>query len=276
MDFSKVKNWDIPEGKVQAVYSNGEIIWNAETTVKVSGTWQFNETPTLVPIEEEVDTLAHWYTGNPYSPFDDCYKIVITDTKILFECVGGDEEHNTIYSTSGGWKDTMARVFSFNGTQVVSKQFYDWLTANAKKVYDEMVACLEGKWKFSPTPDIDNIAPSYKDEVAVFEVGIVDGNGFHARGTASGERFLFGSVKMYWDAWGDFVMSYDGAPASTTSEIKVYYVPSTELVWRSDYWRTMDFGEGTFLDFRLWEWMVGWIGEQNALPTIDEETEPWG
>ena len=274
MDFSKVKNWDIPEGKVQAVYSNGEIIWNAESTVKVSGTWQFNETPTLTPMEEEVDTLAHWYAGSPYRPFGDCYKIVITDTKIIFEYVDGDEEYNTIYSTSGGWKDAMSRVFSFNGEQVVSKKFYEQLTSIATKVYDEMVACLEGKWKFSPTPDINAIDPL--DEVFVYEVGIVDYNGFYARGTASGGRYLFGSVKMYRDSWGDFVMSYDGPPASSTSEVKVYYVPSTELVWKSDYWRTMDFGEGTFLDFRLWEWMVGWIGEQSALPVQDEEKEPWG
>lgn len=173
MDFSKVKEWLIPEGKVKSVSVGGVVIWKAEAevveqltapiisldgdtltmtatddrteefailvdgvetatvetpkeeTYAVSGTWVFNETIEVLADEE---IPVSFYSDGEY------FVGIARYTNALQYKNSNDSTYYYVYDGTiedGSWFDERYREVIFEGEQEVSKEFYDWFTANA-------------------------------------------------------------------------------------------------------------------------------------------------
>lgn len=118
------KTWQIPEGKVKSVSVGGVVVWQAkedtpEETYTVSGTWYFNE-DVITGIDslpnEEVKFTSN---GNLYT--------LIEGVNISS---GLRYDSTTVYGNTG-WVNEAYRTITFDDTQTVSKEFYEWLTGNA-------------------------------------------------------------------------------------------------------------------------------------------------
>ena len=110
---------------------------NAKPVVTLEGKWKFNETLTF-DTEVEATEISYtmdgftgalleteyaesgkypgWKLAVDYNVFSDMY--VYADTGLALLPLG--------------WRDESYRLISFNGTQYVTKDFYDWFIANAK------------------------------------------------------------------------------------------------------------------------------------------------
>lgn len=277
MDFSKVKSVTIPEGNAISVHhvKNGKstLLWNANNTVLVSGSWQLNEVLELSPMNVQADILSHWWpesvTWGRY-PFEECYSIVMTNEELRFE--GFSVLDSLIYSVDSGFHTSINRVFSFNGEQLVSREFYDWLILNAVKVYDGMLSMLYGKWKFVSNPNTDELVPEGSDDRYDFCTGLSDFGGFASRRNASSEYYEYGIISVYRDSWDLPVIQYNGQPFSAR-QYKVYYAPGYEVYWQGEYWRTMDFGSGAFVDLEFFDWLVGMFTNPNAFLVDGEDSD---
>ena len=131
-----------------------EAVSDVETPTEctLSGTWVFNETISqLDNYYQEVSFVCddisfigmQDYEGNDGLGYVDAYDDVIP----------------AYLSDSGGyrWLTDEYRTITFNGTQTVSREFYEWFTANAVK---QQEYTLSGTWVFKENP----IIPSYVEQ----------------------------------------------------------------------------------------------------------------
>lgn len=105
-----------------------------ETTYELSGTWLFNETVLLAVYYEADVTYNIEYSSNsvPYTSMSFVYDYE-AEKADRYYLIYGD---NVVYgegkgSVPSGWPDEAYRTITFDGTQTVSKEFYEWFTANA-------------------------------------------------------------------------------------------------------------------------------------------------
>lgn len=110
---------------------------NAKPVVTLEGKWKFNETLTFDTEVEatEISYTMDGFTGalleTEYAEFGKYpgWKLAV-DYNVFSDMY--------VYADNGlallplGWRDESYRLISFNGTQYVTKDFYDWFIANAK------------------------------------------------------------------------------------------------------------------------------------------------
>ena len=110
---------------------------NAKPVVTLEGKWKFNETLTF---DTEVEATEISYTMDGFTgalletEYDESGKYpgwkLAVDYNVFTDMY--------VYADNGlallplGWRDESYRLISFNGTQYVTKDFYDWFIANAK------------------------------------------------------------------------------------------------------------------------------------------------
>ena len=110
---------------------------NAKPVVTLEGKWKFNETLTF---DTEVEATEISYTINGgtgtilYTSYDESgkwpgWKLGVANNIFADVWVYGDTGSGL---TPLGWRDESYRTIAFNGTQHVTKDFYDWFIANAK------------------------------------------------------------------------------------------------------------------------------------------------
>ena len=110
---------------------------NAKPVVTLEGKWKFNETLTF---DTEVEATEISYTINGgtgtilYTWYDESgkwpgWKLGVDANIFADVWVYGDTGSGL---TPLGWRDESYRTIAFNGTQYVTKDFYDWFIANAK------------------------------------------------------------------------------------------------------------------------------------------------
>ena len=110
---------------------------NAKPVVTLEGKWKFNETLTF---DTEVEATEISYTINGgtgtilYTSYDESgkwpgWKLAVDANIVADIWVYGDTGSGL---TPLGWKGETYRTIAFNGTQYVTKDFYDWFIANAK------------------------------------------------------------------------------------------------------------------------------------------------
>ena len=110
---------------------------NAKPVVTLEGKWKFNETLTF---DTEVEATEISYTINGgtgtilYTKYDESgkfqgWKLGVASNIVADVWVYGDTGS---VLTPLGWRDESYRTIAFNGTQYVTKDFYDWFIANAK------------------------------------------------------------------------------------------------------------------------------------------------
>ena len=111
---------------------------NAKPVVTLEGKWKFNETLTF---DTEVEATEISYTFNGYTGtylktvhYENGSKFAGWNFQVDSAVVTEDNVYSELGSYSGivGWQAIQYRYISFNGTQYVTKDFYDWFIANAK------------------------------------------------------------------------------------------------------------------------------------------------
>ena len=115
---------------------------NAKPVVTLEGKWKFNETLTF-DTEVEATEISYTFIGHTGTYLKTLHYEsgkfpgwnLSVDSDILEDCyvyLG-----QSLYSGRAGWQDEAYRYISFNGTQYVTKDFYDWFIANAKPWSEE-------------------------------------------------------------------------------------------------------------------------------------------
>ena len=110
---------------------------NAKPVVTLEGKWKFNETLTF---DTKVEATEISYTINGgtgtilYTSYNESgkwpgWKLGVSANIVADVWVYGDTGSDLIPL---GWRDESYRTIAFNGTQYVTKAFYDWFIANAK------------------------------------------------------------------------------------------------------------------------------------------------
>lgn len=110
---------------------------NAKPVVTLEGKWKFNETLTF-DTEVEATEISYTFIGHTGTYLKTVHNEsgkfpgwnLSVDSGILAENYVYLEQ--SLYSGIAGWQDEDYRYISFNGTQHVTKDFYDWFIANAK------------------------------------------------------------------------------------------------------------------------------------------------
>lgn len=152
------KNFDIlVDGVVK-----GSVEVEQEETYTLSGTWLFNRVPHSLDYsfigQDTVNYLSINFTsnGNNYTKMgfvqgDDLGVDFCTwlyyDNTVAF---------NGAYNTAG-WTNEIYRTITFDGEQTVSKDFYDWFTANAVR-QETTYTIKAGTYVFNEELDFTNIS----------------------------------------------------------------------------------------------------------------------
>ena len=111
---------------------------NAKPVVTLEGKWKFNETLTF---DTEVEATEISYTFNGYTGtylktvhYENGSKFAGWNFQVDSAVMTENNVYSELGSYSGivGWQAEAYRYISFNGTQYVTKDFYDWFIANAK------------------------------------------------------------------------------------------------------------------------------------------------
>ncbi len=97
---------------------------NAVKLVPISGTWVFNETPSLHDISSD--------SINATCAQGDITDISAYTNRISYTFYSDGFSKITNVYTSGAWTNQAYRTITFTDTQMVPKDFYQWFTANAK------------------------------------------------------------------------------------------------------------------------------------------------
>ena len=136
----------LDEGQKAVLNCSGMIMLNdvtiineesKEETYTVSGTWYFNETISI-PSDFAETTLNVNFTSNSNS-----YDQIYFELKAMHYY--GDT-YSAIYDVSSGtWTNQAYRTITFDGTQTVSKEFYEWFVANAVQTINFTIRCYN-RW----------------------------------------------------------------------------------------------------------------------------------
>lgn len=144
--------------KARASGYKDSVASNAVSCVTVSGTWYFNENPTLQNLEQAVTFTSNGntykrifikrITGETYDygslEFRDKVGATSTEAK--------DDVYFYNLTDESFWYEQAYRTITFDGVQTVSKEFYEWLVANAvqtewyihpKKYYYNYTYCID-------------------------------------------------------------------------------------------------------------------------------------
>lgn len=105
------------------------------TQYTVSGTWYFNETISASSLDVDVDFKNA--SGTTF------IGISVGQGSMIFN-TGKALNELAYYGSLGGWQNQDDRTITFDGVQTVSKEFYAWFVANAKRP-------ISGAWKFNET-----------------------------------------------------------------------------------------------------------------------------
>ena len=102
---------------------------NAIEVVPISGTWVFNATPAACPGNFDVN-----FTSNGSSFIGIYYSVEAAKSDPIFYMRSATSalQYVKVYDNKV-WENQAYRTITFEGTQHVSKTFYDWFVANAVK-----------------------------------------------------------------------------------------------------------------------------------------------
>lgn len=263
-----VKTWLIPECKVKSVSVGGRILWQMEQapdvpdiptgdTVIISGSWELNDVPSLMSFSVQVNFDSSWQSRAGYPGCEHYHTIRIDRGGIQYI---GHSRVDIAYDVNG-W-EVGDKVISFVGEQVVSKEFYEWLNANATKINDGEVRFMDGWWKLIKNPDFDEL-PTI---VSIY-------------GAFMSNDYYFGLIEITKDGYGDTVVWYRGGDVST-SQVKVYDAPTAvgEYEWKNERYRALNFGNGAFVDKEFYEWLHGLVNSnlQGGMVESEDSEVNWG
>ena len=184
-------------------------------TYKVSGTWKLNEVLQLPTDAISQSVNFKGYLKEYSISICDCTRMAVgvltsnsqgTEFYRAVSFTGthpsGTTSTQKVYTEKNGWNHQAYRTITFDGAQAVSKEFYDWLSKNAK-------IAIKGTWLFNQVID------SYKDyEQVSFVSGTTTYGGFD--GARMNGYIYYDTTKVYdcsTDKWVNTIyrtITFDG------------------------------------------------------------------
>ena len=188
----------------------------------LSGTWIFNETltPTWVdtPFQEYEESITFECNGSVFCDI----QYIITDFDEYLS-YGIETYQETVYDTAHSWYNQSWRTITLSGTQTVSKEFYDWFTANAQPA-------LYGQYGFYETisiPEPFSIdIPFTSNSTAYTMLTFTDG--------AGGDMF-YDMTKVYsadtgiWESEGYRIINITSLTVVPNSVYK-WFIANTQII----------------------------------------------
>ena len=113
-----------------------------EPTFELSGKWQFNSTLT-VPSETMIGD-ANFYINTPNNVYIKFSILRVSDTRVSLYYMSSSTVAVATNWNGTSWSGGTPDVVVFDGTQTVSKEFYNWFVANAVEV-----EFISGIWQFN-------------------------------------------------------------------------------------------------------------------------------
>ena len=211
------------------------VTYSAVPNAKIlSGMWKFNKGLGLSRYDINANV--------PFKSAGKTFSSIYVPSKTTNLCFDGK---NT-YLEGTGWTDAAYRLISFNGSHVVTEDFYNWFVENAKPV-----VTLEGKWKFNETLTFDT-------EVQATEISYTINGG---TGT-----ILYTSYDESgkWPGWKL------GVDANIFPDVWVYGDTGsglTPLGWRDESYRTIAFNGTQYVTKDFYDWFIA-----NAKPWSEDES----
>ena len=119
-------------------------VYTAEVAWYIRGKWVFNET---IPVGTVLTQKINFTSNNVRHSEIHCD--VITAGSYTISCITYDDDHVASGLETCIWEDYDYREVDFgNSPQIISKEFYDWFTANAA----EPVRTVKGEWAIVEHP----------------------------------------------------------------------------------------------------------------------------
>lgn len=211
------------------------VTYSAVPNAKIlSGVWKFNKGLGLSRYEINENV--------PFKSAGKTFSSIYVTSKTANLCF---DVKNT-YLEGTGWTDAAYRLISFNGSHVVTEDFYNWFVENAKPV-----VTLEGKWKFNETLTFDT-------EVEATEISYtMDGFTGVILETEYAESGKFPGWKLAVDY-------------NVFSDMYVYGdtgLAETPLGWRNESYRTIAFNGTQYVTKDFYDWFIA-----NAKPWSEDES----
>ena len=218
-----------------AVERTEAVTYSAVPNAKIlSGMWKFNKGLGLSRYDINANV--------PFKSAGKTFSSIYVPSKTTNLCFDGK---NT-YLEGTGWTDAAYRLISFNGSHVVTEDFYNWFVENAKPV-----VTLEGKWKFNETLTFDT-------EVEATEISYtMDGFTGALLETEYAESGKYPGWKLAVDynVFSDMYVYRD-----TGSGL-------TPLGWRDESYRTIAFNGTQYVTKDFYDWFIA-----NAKPWSEEDS----
>lgn len=188
---------------------------------ELSGKWVFNETLNQGTNPNATVSVNYATDGDSYRYMD------IYDGGIIYSNSGVD----AFIAYNDGWVDDAYKIVDFGaGSQLVSKAFYEWFTANATQA--PVVYELSGKWVFNETLN----------------------QGTNPNATVSVNYTTDGDSYRYMDV-------YDGMIFYSNSGADAFI--SYNEGWMDDAYKTVDFGTGSqTVSKAFYEWFTANASKQ--------------
>ena len=211
------------------------VTYSAVPNAKIlSGMWKFNKGLGLSRYDINANV--------PFKSAGKTFSSIYVPSKTTNLCFDGK---NT-YLEGTGWTDAAYRLISFNGSHVVTEDFYNWFVENAKPV-----VTLEGKWKFNETLTFDT-------EVQATEISYtMDGFTGVILETEYAESGKFPGWKLAVDY-------------NVFSDMYVYGdtgLAETPLGWKNESYRTIAFNGTQYVTKDFYDWFIA-----NAKPWSEDES----
>jgi hypothetical protein len=240
-------------GYADSVASNAvSYVVAGEETYTLRGTYLLND---KIYMKNDVHFDVQFSSrGNNYS------SIAINGVNIEYDGVsqtlGFDENGYSI------WKIQDYRTISFNGTQTVSKEFYDWLNANAEKISDKEYVWLHdndlGNRKIRSDFNIRRLAEcgnvlltftTFVSPDAYTSIHLVQLS--ESSGVANGVPYVGGRFELMYDADIPIkITAYDNANVEGDFYDEVYGT------WEKQEYRTLIINEPQYVPIDFYEWLM--------------------
>lgn len=281
MDFSKIKSFRIPEGNLKTASVGGAMIWQTDRYDRVivggessgeverkytlSGTWVFDENPTVEFEKTYTESIKFTSNGDSYS--------ILTAvghygyTRITFKNRNGDISADGMYdvydpTNFGGWEDQAYRTITFDGEQTVSKEFYEWFTDNAEPLkLDAPTISLDGDVVAISTDDNTDSLVIYNNGNDVSTIDIVPVSGKWGFDTYVDTRALnrieccnFIANGVLYTGMGEIDHDLHYYRGDSTTEV-AEFMPSDAPNWTSESYRTITFEDTQYVSRKFYEWL---------------------
>ena len=211
------------------------VTYSAVPNAKIlSGVWKFNKGLGFSRYDINANV--------PFKSAGKTFSSIYVPSKTANLCFDGK---NT-YLEGTGWTDAAYRLISFNGSHVVTEDFYNWFVENAKPV-----VTLEGKWKFNETLTFDT-------EVEATEISYTM-DGF--TGALLETEYAESGKYPGWKLAVDY---------NVFSDMYVYADNGLALLplgWRDESYRLISFNGTQYVTKDFYDWFIA-----NAKPWSEDES----